>query len=149
MKEKVQEFDIDIRFHFDSSMTIEATSEAEALKIAQRHYLEVVKDHLKDRGNLNIRVKSRHTITPEERVRLEQDGIIEPVKKTLKPQAYIGKLPEFVPAKNQGGESIEDLRRRRDNLSVKIYTWKKQGKDVSELEEEMKELKEQIKNAKK
>ena len=91
MKEKVQEFDIEIKFHFDSSMTIEALNEKEALKIAQKHYMEIIRDHLRDKDNLNIRVKSKHTITTEERTKLENEGIIEPRKLTKAQQAKLEK----------------------------------------------------------
>lgn len=41
--------------------------------------------------------------------------------------------------------SILDLRKKRDNLSVKIHDWKKKGKDVTELMKELEEIKEKIK----
>lgn len=44
---------------------------------------------------------------------------------------------------------IKDLRKKRDNLSVRIWDWKKKNKDVSELEKQLQEIKEQIKNYKK
>lgn len=44
---------------------------------------------------------------------------------------------------------IKELRKRRDNLSVKIWDWKKKGKDVVALEKELDDLKQQIKNYKK
>lgn len=91
MKEKIQEFDIEIKFHFDSSMTIEALNEKEALKIAQKHYMEIIRDHLRDKDNLNIKVKSKHTITTEERTKLENEGIIEPRKLTKAQQAKLEK----------------------------------------------------------
>lgn len=91
MKEKIQEFDIEIKFRFDSNMTIEALNEKEALKIAQKHYMEIIRDHLRDKDNLNIKVKSKHTITAEERTKLENDGIIEPRKLTKAQQAKLEK----------------------------------------------------------
>lgn len=89
MKEKVQEFEISMDFHFPANMTIEAESEKEALKIAQKHYLEVIRDYLRDRDNLNIKVKSKHVITEEERTKLENEGIIEPHKLTARQQAKL------------------------------------------------------------
>lgn len=44
---------------------------------------------------------------------------------------------------------IKELRRQRDNLSVKIWDWKKKGKDVTELENKLHQLKEELKNIKK
>lgn len=41
--------------------------------------------------------------------------------------------------------TITDLRKKRDNLSVKIWDWKKKGKDVTELNKEFESIKEQIK----
>lgn len=41
--------------------------------------------------------------------------------------------------------TLEQLRKKRDNLSVKIYNWKKSGKNVDELEKEYESLKEQCK----
>ena len=38
-------------------------NEKEALRIAQKHYMDILRDHLRDRANLNITVKSKHTIT--------------------------------------------------------------------------------------
>lgn len=81
MKEKIQEFDIDINFKFLSQMTIEAESEKEALRLAQKRFMDIIKDHLRDKDNLNVRIKSVHTITPEERQKLEYDNIIEPITK--------------------------------------------------------------------
>ena len=42
--------------------------------------------------------------------------------------------------------SLEDLKRKRDNLSVKKSDWKKKGKDISTIEKELEEIKSQIKN---
>lgn len=44
--------------------------------------------------------------------------------------------------------SVSDLRKKRDNLSVKIWDWKKKGKDVTELEKELVEIKAKIKELK-
>lgn len=89
MKEKVQEFEISINFHFPANMTIEAENEKEALKIAQKHYFEVIRDHLRDKDNLNIKVKSKHVISEEERTKLESEGIIEPRKLTARQRAKL------------------------------------------------------------
>ena len=89
MKEKVQEFEIEAKFHFDARMTIEATSEKEALKLAQKHYIDIIRDHLRDRDNIGITIKAKHTITEEERAKLEHDGIIEPRKLTKAQQAKL------------------------------------------------------------
>lgn len=42
--------------------------------------------------------------------------------------------------------SLEELKRRRGNICAKISNGKKKNKDVSSLEKELKEIKEQIKN---
>lgn len=52
------------------------------------------------------------------------------------PQVVINKKKdEFV--------SLEDLNKKKQNISVKIYNWKKVGKDTSSLEKEYEELKNQ------
>ena len=43
---------------------------------------------------------------------------------------------------------LDALRKKRDNLSVRIYNWKSQGKDTTELQAELESLKEQIKKFK-
>lgn len=43
---------------------------------------------------------------------------------------------------------LDSLRKKRDNLSVRIYNWKQAGKDTTELVKELELLKEQIKNFK-
>mgnify|MGYP006991647192 CR=1 FL=1 len=43
---------------------------------------------------------------------------------------------------------IKELRRKRDNLSCKIWDWRKKGKDVTSLEIEYKMIQETIKNIK-
>lgn len=91
MKEKVQEFEISINFQFPANMVIEAESEKEALKIAQKYYLEVIRDYLRDRDNLNIKVKSKHVISEEEREKLEAEGIIEPRKLTARQRVKLEK----------------------------------------------------------
>ena len=44
--------------------------------------------------------------------------------------------------------TLQDLRKKRDNLSVKLHDWKKKGKDITELQKELNRIKEQIKNFK-
>ena len=44
--------------------------------------------------------------------------------------------------------TLDLLRKKRDNLSVRIYNWKQQGKDVTDLLKEMEDIKEQIKTLK-
>lgn len=113
MKEKVQEFDIDIRFHFDSSMTIEAETEKEALKIAQKHYMDIIRDHLRDKDNLNIKVKTRHIITEEEREKLENDGIIEPRKLTARQRAKLEKQKAYKAFSNKMSNDVQKRRNKK------------------------------------
>ena len=157
MKEKVQEFDIDIRFHFDASMTIEAESDKEALRLAQKYYFDLIKDHLRDKSNLNITVKSKHVITEEEREKLESEGIIEPRKLTTRQQAKLEKekaKKEFF-ARQQAeidarmrseieSASLAELRKRRSYLNTKIKVWSEKGKDVSGLVKELNNIELQI-----
>lgn len=149
MKEKVKEFEISINFSVVSNMTIEAESEKEALRIAQKYYTEYIKDHIKDKENLNIKIKDMHTITPLEREVLEKDNIIESKKGK---SCIVNPLPN-IPAKKTDKphqtDDIQSLRKLRDNLSVKIYTRKKLGKDYTELLKELDNIKIQIKNFKK
>lgn len=44
---------------------------------------------------------------------------------------------------------LDDLKRLKGNLKVKIYTWKKKNKDVSELEIELKAIEDKINSMKK
>lgn len=110
MKEKVQEFDIDVRFHFDSNMVIEALNEKEALAMAQKYFINVVRDHLRDKNNLNITVKSKHVITEDERTKLEQEGIIEPKKLTKRQQE---KLEKEKARKEFAKRQAEQVKQRR------------------------------------
>ncbi len=80
MKEKMREFEVSINFNFQSEMTVEFEKEDEAIRFARKHFMDVLKDHLRDSNNLNIQIKESHVITPEERTKLEADHIIEPLK---------------------------------------------------------------------
>lgn len=119
MKEKVQEFDIEIKFHFDSNMTIEALTEKEALRIAQKHYMEIIRDYLRDRDNLNIKVKSKHTITAEERIKLENDGIIEPRKLTKAQQAKLEKEAAKKAFFEQQQADVSKRKKEREEKEIK------------------------------
>ena len=77
MKEKVKEFEIKAHYHFNSNMTIEAASREEAEKIARKTLLQLCKDELKYQDNIIIDVIREHVITPEERINLENMGVIE------------------------------------------------------------------------
>lgn len=167
MKEKVQEFEISINFQFPANMTIEAENEKEALKIAQKHYLEIIRDHLRDKDNLNIRVQSKHTITAEEREKLEQDGIIVPkkTKRTEEPKHGVPhekfgnvRLSSFQTISPTMSDedlqkyvekfSLEGLRRRRSTLHATMSNWKKQGKEVGLIIRELEAIKQQIQKLK-
>jgi hypothetical protein len=84
MKEKVKEFEIKAHYHFNSNMIIEAVSREEAEKIARKTLLQLCKDEMKYQDNIIIDVVKEHVITPEERVNLEQMGVIEPLPKRKK-----------------------------------------------------------------
>lgn len=77
MKEKVKEFEIKAHYHFNSNMTIEATSREEAEKIARKTLLQLCKEEMKYQDNIVIDIIKEHVITPEERVNLENMGVIE------------------------------------------------------------------------
>lgn len=51
---------------------------------------------------------------------------------------------EPVVIKIESEPSIEELKKKRDNLTCKIYNWKKKGKDASEMEQELASVKEQL-----
>lgn len=157
MKEKVQEFDIEIKFHFDANMTIEAESDKEALRLAQKYYIDIIRDHLKDKDNLNIKVKSKHIITEEERTKLESEGIIEPRKLTKAQQAKkekeLARAAFFAQQQADRDKrnreeitsmSLPELRKKYTYLTGKIKVWKERGKDVTELITEQEMIKKQI-----
>lgn len=52
------------------------------------------------------------------------------------------KIEEIPPQKPEPELSLEQLKKKRNNISVKISNWKKMGKDVTELQKEYNELKE-------
>ena len=94
MKEKMKEFDISLEFKFSGNLTVEFESEKEAVSFARKHFMDVLKDHLRDKDNLNIVVKEVHTITPEERATLERDHIIEPIKEKEHKTKRVTKEPK-------------------------------------------------------
>lgn len=54
-----------------------------------------------------------------------------------------------VPEPPKSLPTLQELRKQRDNLSVKLYDWKKKNKDpqvIAEAERQLEELKHQIKN---
>lgn len=63
-----------------------------------------------------------------------------------KKQKELDEQPEIIPEKPKETPTPQELRKRRDNLSMKIRNWKKKGKDISELEKELNEIKMMIKN---
>jgi hypothetical protein len=52
------------------------------------------------------------------------------------------KIEEIPPQKPEPELSLEQLKKKRDNMSAKLSMWKKMGKDVTELQKEYDELKE-------
>lgn len=76
-EETIQEFDITVSFNFHVDTTVEAETIDEAKKIARTAFMKVIKDHLRDANNINVKINNAHIITPEERIQLENDGIIE------------------------------------------------------------------------
>lgn len=163
MKEKVQEFEVSVNFQFPASMTVEAENEKEALRIAQKHYMEVIRDHLRDKDNLNIHVESKHVITAEEREKLERDGIIEPKKvKSAAPKDETTSTPAVKTAfqtipptmsdedlkKYLNSFSAEGLRHRRSTLHATMSNWKKQGKETGLIVRELEAIKQQLQTVK-
>lgn len=52
------------------------------------------------------------------------------------------KIEEIPPQKPEPELSLEELKKKRDRISVKLSNWKKKGKDVTELQKEYDELRE-------
>lgn len=88
MKEKVKEFEIKAHYHFNSNMTVEAASREEAEKIARKTLLQLCKEEMKCQDNIVIDIIKEHVITPEERINLENMGVIEklPERKKREPK---------------------------------------------------------------
>ena len=93
----------------------------------------IIKEKLYKRPKLGKRAQKKLDEERAERLRKEEE---ETRKET---QNSEDEKPKF---------NIQDLRKKRDNLSVKIWDWKKKGKDVSILEKELNEVKELIKKLK-
>lgn len=74
-------------------------------------------------------------------------------KKQLKQKEEARKLEEKANQEKQKPVvpqlSIDDLKKKRSNLSAKISNYRKKGKDVTSLEHEMDEIRKLIKNTKK
>lgn len=72
---------------------------------------------------------------------------LEEDKKTKKVEEVVEEVvvTKATLTKTEAPLTITDLRKKRDNLSVKIWDWKKKGKDVTELNKEFESIKEQIK----
>lgn len=83
--------------------------------------------------------------------RLYKNVKIKKSKKSLEKPTSIEKpiSKKESPKKEEKVIDIKELRRQRDNLSVKIWDWKKKGKDVVELEKKLEQLKEELKSIKK
>lgn len=94
-------------------------------------YKTVLEDVIKNKLYKRPKLTKRQIKQIEEQKKLEEQKKQEP---------KIAPTPKI---------DIKELRRRRDNLSVKIWDWKKKGKDVVALEKELDNLKQQIKNYKK
>lgn len=73
---------------------------------------------------------------------------LEESKKSKHTEVEESPITEATVTKIEPVLSIQDLRKKRDNLSVKIWDWKKKGKNVTELETELAEIKGQIKKLK-
>jgi hypothetical protein len=94
-------------------------------------YKTVLEDTIKNKLYKRPKLTKRQLKQKEEQKKLEEQKKQEP---KIEPTPKI---------------DIKELRKRRDNLSVKIWDWKKKGKDVVALEKELDDLKQQIKNYKK
>lgn len=62
---------------------------------------------------------------------IEDEGVTKAIKTKVEPKL-----------------TLQDLRKKRDNLSVKLWDWKKKGKDITQLQKELDEIKAKIKNFK-
>ncbi len=72
----------------------------------------------------------------------EYDEKVAKAKKEVKVAEEVSTEPVVI--KIESEPTIDELRKKRDNISVKIYDWKKKGKDVTELETELASVKEQL-----
>lgn len=73
------------------------------------------------------------------------DAIFQPVFEYLIKNKLIKKPKNGKEVIAQAATTIEDLRRERNNLTMRIYSWKKAGKDASELERQKEILNKRIK----
>lgn len=87
---------------------------------------EYIIKHKLYKGSKNKKIK----------IEVKEERVHEP-----EPQVIVNKKEdEFV--------SLEDLNKKKQNISVKICTWKKAGKDVTELQKKYEELKNKYNNLK-
>ena len=105
-----------------------------------RIYKEVLEDIIKKKLYKRPKLGKRAQKKYEEEVALKKaKREAEEAKENIVPEAPKPKL------------TIQELRKRRDNLSVKLCDWKKKNKDpmaIAEAEKQLEELKKQIKEYK-
>lgn len=75
---------------------------------------------------------------------IDPNKICHEICRVIKENKVI-KRPRKLAGTKEKTSDLKELRRLRDNLSLRIRDWKKSGKDVSKLENDLKTLKEQIK----
>jgi hypothetical protein len=93
----------------------------------------ILKEKLYKRPKLGKRAQKKYDEEKVARLKAEADKLL----KEDKPKAI--ETPKV---------HIDDLRKKRNQLSMRISSWKKRGEDTSLLEKELNEIKEQIKKLK-
>lgn len=80
------------------------------------------------------------------------NGKIEPLGRGIDPiQTQEDPKTQIIEEPEEEKPSLKELRRKRDNLSMRIRDWKKKGKDekkIEEMEKQLAGLKKNIKNFK-
>ena len=80
---------------------------------------------------------------------LDNDGDVDEIKLAYELVKTVKKNKLYNRKRSDKEQTeLDSLRKKRDNLSVRIYNWKQAGKDTTELIKELESLKDQIKNHK-
>ena len=73
---------------------------------------------------------------------------LEEERAKRKPEVEVEEITEPIRTKPEPKVSLDDLRKKRSNLSAKKSMYKRQGKDTRDLDRELNDIKDQIKNFK-
>lgn len=93
------------------------------------------------RDTLEDIIKKKLYKRPKRSKRAQKKHDEEVAKAKLEREAQ-EKIEEIPPQKPESELSLEELKKKRDRISVKLSDWKKKGKDVTELQKEYDELRE-------